>query len=287
MQLVTTLNAAMITEDTCLQKYEEFKRSRNGDIPEYREFLKYAGIDKRKLTKLFGASAYSKLQSLAGDTPNKLQMERMPFSTIMEQYGNLVAEIGVVPPYGEWDRRDLKPTDSGLRAKPHGIRWSEMPERFVEWVTANDLSGFEKALRIIDDSVRPPSNKPKNGDFAFNRVIKDVRGWIPARRRNSEAEYKIELRKHLESLNHQLNEEYGESKFDLLSGGEFAIELKKAPDQSEYDRLFGQIARHLQHKRRVIVLILEATRKDKFDNFTMLVDRFLNVHENSVEVIGR
>ena len=53
------------------------------------------------------------------------------------------------------------------------------------------------------------------------------------------------------------------------------------------DRLFGQIARHLQHQCKVIVLVLETTRKDKYDNFTALVDRYLNVKRNSVEVVGR
>src|SRR5437773_620225 len=78
------------------------------------------------------------------------------------------------------------------------------------------------------------------------------------------------LRKHLESLNHELNVEYGESKFDLLVRRQYAIELKKDPDLTEYYRLFGQLARHLQHQRKVIVMILEATRKDKYDNFTTL-----------------
>ena len=35
----------MLTKEKCVQKYEECKLSKNGGIPEYREFLKYAGID--------------------------------------------------------------------------------------------------------------------------------------------------------------------------------------------------------------------------------------------------
>jgi len=69
------------------------------------------------------------------------------------------------------------------------------------------------------------------------RLVRDIRAWTPARRRNSEGEYKIELRKHLESLKHKLNEEFGESKCDLLVGREHSMEVKKDPDLGEYDRL--------------------------------------------------
>jgi hypothetical protein len=131
------------------------------------------------------------------------------------------------------------------------------------------------------------TNKPKNGDREFSRLINDVRSWTPARRRNSEAEYKIELRKHLESLKYKLNEEYGESQYDLLVGKEYAVELKKDPDLAEYNRLFGQLGRHLQHSQKVIVLIMQATRNDKYDNFTVLVDKYLNVGQNLVDIIKR
>jgi hypothetical protein len=277
----------MLTKDACVQKYKECKRSKNGGVPEYREFLEYAGIGKRNLSRLFGTSAYSKLQDEAGDAPNRLQMERTPFATIMQRYGELVMEVGVVPPYAEWDMRGLKPTEAGLRQKPHNMKWSDLPTRFVEWATTNSVPGFENALEIIAKSGRAAANKPNDSDSDFSRLISDVRSWTPARRRNSEAEYKIELRKHLESLDYKLNEEYGESQFDLLVEKRYAIELKKDPDLAEYDRLFGQLGRHLQHSQKVIVLILEATRKDKYDNFAVLVDRYLNVGQNLVDVIKR
>lgn len=277
----------MLTKDACVQKYEECKRSKNGGIPEYREFLVHARIDKRDLSRLFGSSAYSKLQEEAGDVPNRLQMERTPYATIMQRSGDLVMEFGAVPPYAEWEMRGLKPTESGLGKKPHNMRWSDLPTRFVEWATTNSVPGFEKAIEIIAKSSRAATTRPKDGDRNFSRLINDVTSWTPARRRNSEAEYKIELRKHLESLKYKLNEEYGESQYDLLVEREFAIELKKDPDLSEYDRLFGQLARHLQHSQKVVVLIIEATRKDKYDNFTALVDRYLNVGQNVVNVVKR
>jgi hypothetical protein len=277
----------MHTRETCINKYKECKLSKNGSIPEYREFLKYAGIDKSKLNRIFGASAYSKLQEEAGDTPNRLQIERTPFAKIMKQYGNLVAEVGAVPAYAEWDQRGLRPTESGLRKKPHEMKWSDLPRRFVEWVQTNSVSGFDRAVAIITDAGRASIDQSTNGDGAFLRLINDVRVWTPARRRNSESEYKIELRKHLEFLNYTLNEEYGESLCDLLVQQKYAIEIKKDPNLSEYDRLFGQLARHLQHQHQVIVLVLEATRGDHYDNFTKLVDAYLNIGKNSVEIIKK
>jgi hypothetical protein len=34
----------MLTKEICVQKYHECKANKNGGIPEYREFLKYADI---------------------------------------------------------------------------------------------------------------------------------------------------------------------------------------------------------------------------------------------------
>ena len=230
----------MHTKETCIQKYIECKLSNNGGIPEYREFLKYAGINKRDLSRLFGSAAYTKLQEEAGDTPNRLQLQRTPIATIMRQYGELVAEVGTVPPYPEWDMRGLKPTQSGL-SKSHNIKWSDLPTRFVEWAKANSVPEFDEAIEIITKSSLVTAIKSKNDDREYLRLISDVRVWAPARRRNSEAEYKIELRKHLEHIKYTLNEEYGESLYDLLVEGKYAIELKKDPSLGEYDRLFGQL----------------------------------------------
>src|SRR5207245_502265 len=155
---------------------------------------------------------------------------------IMQQYGSLVMELSVVPPSSEWEHRGLRPSVDGLRKSPHHLKWSEFPQHFLEWVESNQVSGFERAVSIIRQSVRSETLKRENDDRRFIRLIRNVRDWTPARRRNSEGEYKIELRKHLESLDYDLNEEFGESKFDLLVRSVYAIEVKKDPDLGEYDR---------------------------------------------------
>jgi hypothetical protein len=205
----------MLTKETVLQKYEECKLNRRGDIPKRDEFLEFANINERQLAKVFGSSPYSKLQNAAGDTSNKLQMERTPHATIMQRYGELVTELGVLPAIADWHHRGMTPTESGLR-NIHEMKWSELPTRFVEWVTANKISGFDKAVEIIAATI-PASKLPgEKVDKTFLRLVQEIRNWTPARRRNSEESYKVELRGHLKSLKYEMNEEYGESKYDLL-----------------------------------------------------------------------
>lgn len=163
------------------------------------------------------------------------------------------------------------------------MKWSEVPRKFVDWVTTNNIREFERAVKIIHEAR--PLGPTQPTDSGFLRLISDIREWSPARRRNSEGEYKIELRKHLEVLGYRLNEEFGESKYDLLVGQMYAIEIKKDPDLAEYDRLFGQLARHLEHQFRVIVLIFDGSRGDKSEGFAELVDKYLNLGVNCVEIV--
>src|SRR5262249_38307490 len=135
-----------------------------GDIPLYREFLRHARIPARQFVRLFGSAAYSKLQKAAGDELTKLPFKRTPLATIMRQYGALVIEVGDLPPYSDWEHRGLNPSEAGLRQKPHNLKWSEMPGKFVEWIESNGVSGFEKAIGIITASSRPATLTRDNGD---------------------------------------------------------------------------------------------------------------------------
>lgn len=142
-----------------------------------------------------------------------------------------------------------------------------------------NITGYEEALGYIRGAVEKSKEKFERRDAEFKRVIQDVRSWAPALRRNSEGEYKIELRAHLKSLGYSLNEEFGESKVDLLVNKKHAIETKKEPQLGS--------ARHLQHQRNVIALIFDVPSEDKFSNFVSLVDRYLNKGDNSVEIMKK
>lgn len=276
----------MVSKEACIQKYEEFKK-KNGRIPKYREFLKYAGFHKNVLIKVFEDDAYSKLQVECGDTANKLSLERTPREKIMRQYGDLVLELGKLPSSSFWIHRGLKPGISGLEQEPHCIKWSEFPEKFAAWARETKVKGYENVLELIGGLVSKKKTKAEKADKEFEALVNAIKLWSPARRRNSEGEYKIELRKHLESLRYPLNEEFGESNFDLLVNKKYVIEIKKDPNLSEYDRLFGQLARHLQHQMNVIALIMDASSGDRFENFVLLVDTYLNKDDKVVDVVKK
>ena len=205
----------------------------------------------------------------------------------MRQYGDLVLELGKLPFYSFWIHRGFKPSISGLERKPHYIKWREFPEKFEAWAKETKVKGYESVLELINGAVSKKKTKTEKTDREFEGLIKAIRLWSPARRRNSKGEYKIELRKHLESLGFPLNEEFGESNFDLLVNKTYAIEIKKAPNLSEYDRMFGQLARHLQHQHNIIALIMDAPSEDKFENFVLLVDTYMNKDDKVVEVVKK
>lgn len=277
----------MTSKDDCVQKYAEYKATHGGEIPKKKDFFKFSGIHERQLTSLFGRDAYSKLQRECGDDANKLDLERTPRDQIMRQYGDLALELGMPPNSSDWIHRGLRPTKEGLAKKPHFITWSEFPEKFSEWIESERISGYDKVLDYIAKSVARSTVRREVKDREFDRIVSDIRLWSPARRRNSEGEYKIELRSHLKSLGYVVNEEFGESNFDLLISKNYVIEIKKDPKLGEYDRLFGQLARHLQHQLRVIALIFDAPGEDNFNNFSSLVDSYLNKERKTVEIIKK
>jgi len=276
----------MTSKDDCVRKYAEYKTA-HGAVPKVRDFLNFAGIHGRQLTALFGRDAYSKLQRECGDEANKLDLERTPRQTIMRHYGDLALELGELPNSSDWMHRRLRPSIAGLGKRPHFITWSEFPRKFAEWVESERISGYEKVLDYISRSVAKSNVRVEEKDREFDRIVDDIRLWSPARRRNSEGEYKIELRSHLKSLGYEVNEEFGESNVDLLIGKRYAIEAKKDPKLGDYDRLFGQLARHLQHQRRVVALIFDAPSEDNFSNFSSLVDSYLNKEKKTVEIIKK
>ncbi len=275
-----------VSKESCIQKYEEFK-NKNARIPKHLEFMEFARLGGNDLIKIFGENAYSKLQVECGDIANKLSMERTPREKIMRQYGDLVLEMGKLPSIATWIHRDLKPSRSGLEGAPHFIKWSEFPTKFAEWVAETEVKGYERVLELIGEINQDKKLKTEKVNIEFEGLIKVIGSWSPARGRNSEEAYKIELRGHLESQGFSLNEEYGQSKSDLLVNTKYAIETKKAPDIGEYDRMFGQIARHLQHHRNVIALIMDAPSADNFENFASLVDAYLNRGDNVVSVMKK
>jgi hypothetical protein len=274
-----------VTKEEVIRKYREYK-DKHQALPKFRAFVEYAGIPRNLLAELFGRDAFSKLQQECGDKANKLNLKRIPLEVIMKQYGDLALQLNELPRSSDWAHHKLKPSLAGLWKAPHSISWKEFPRKFQEWVTSEGITGYEKVLSLIDGSAKP-SLKTEKRDPEFEKLCFDIRSWSPARRRNSEGEYKVELRGHLKSLGYLVNEEFGESTVDLLINKKHMVELKKDPKLGDYDRLFGQLARHLQHQLRVIALIFDAASEDHLRNFEVLADTYLNREAEIIEVIKK
>jgi hypothetical protein len=274
----------MTTKEFAKERYVA-QKAKIGRKPTADEYYEFSDIPEGRLVTLFGPSPYTKLQAECGDVPNKLEMARTPLDDIMRQYGDLALELQHLPTEPEWRHKGCRPARAGLRKPPHNLLWSQMPARFRQWAEAGRTDQYERVLALIPKTSVVPSSKTAPTELV--NLLKAIRQWSPARRRNTEGEYKIELRKHLESRNYKLNEEYGESTTDLVVNRQFAIETKKEPQQSDYDRLFGQIARHLQHHPVVIAVIFDVPNEDKLDNFKELIDTHLNVDKFTVEVVKK
>ena len=280
----------MKTKAYCIQKYKEYK-AKYSVVAKAKEFRKFANISEEQLISLYGSGAYTKLQTDCGDEANKWNLERTSIETIMRQYGGLAQETldqdSRLPLSSDWTYRQLKPTYKGLGGRPHHLKWNEFPQKFKDWIETENIKGYEKVIDYIDRTIAKPNVNIEKGDRDFENVVRDIRSWSPARRRNSEGEYKVELRSHLKSLGYVINEEYGESNQDLLIEKKYAVEIKKDPKLGDYDRCFGQLARHLQHQRRVIAVMFDVPSDDNFSNFASLVDAYLNKGEKTVEVIKK
>ena len=277
----------MTTKLFCKEQYLA-QKEQLGRKPNKEEFLTASGLHKRVLDRLYGASSYSKLQEECGDDANTFLKQGAPLDQIMTSYGDLALSLDRLPIGAEWTHAGCKPTVEGLQKGAHGIKWSQMSERFREWATRSSNEKYRSVVEMIPaPTLNPPLKKVSGLELGLTNLMTDIHRWSPARRRNTEGEYKIELRKWLESVGHSLNEEYGESTSDLVVGKRYVIETKKVPQLGDYDRLFGQLARHLQQFPVVIAVIFDVPSEDKLENFNVLVDKHLNIEPNVVEIVKK
>lgn len=143
---------------------------------------------------------------------------------------------------------------------------------------------------VLDNSINYSESPMILGSAGrlFEQVCATLSKWSPARRRNSEEAYKSELSiylKHSGSVQirqETIREEKGDSLCDIAIGQDIGIEIKKSPSLSEYDRCFGQIARHLKSYQKVVVVIFDVPRQEQFEDFCRMIDQY---YKSSVRVI--
>jgi len=161
--------------DKALAEYKKLK-AKLGKIPSSRDF--YNVFSKKGLSALFiGGRAYSRLQELAGDAPNKFSSAKTPLSRILQQWGELARSTlryySKLPVLADWINAGLSPTISGIK-KSYGVKWSELPELFHQHFAGNT------EWQDILDKIEPKSesaavnNRTKNEE-CFVYLMMDLR----------------------------------------------------------------------------------------------------------------
>ena len=149
------------------------------------------------------------------------------------------------------------------------------------------LPGWKIDLSKATNSIASKTNVGSVGKL-FEQVCDVLLRWSPAIRRSSEEAYKSELSNYLKQSasvqikKETIREEKGDSLCDIAIGQNIGIELKKSPSLADYDRCFGQIARHLKSYQRVAVVIFDVLRQEQFEDFCQMVDKY---YSSSVRVI--
>ena len=258
----------------CRTAYRELRAQSPSSKPTQDEFCKASGIPRSKLRKAYGTRAYAKLQEECGDDPNVWSTDSVPLDRIMEQYGSLVRSLKTddgLPTSTHWVYENCEPTFGHLTRR---FKWNEMPSAFLGW--AADKSEWNDAVAVVSARMQDsqPDDDASRLDPDFESVIQLVEKWIPDRKRRSEEGYQVALRSFLEQKRYRVEEGAGDSDVDLAVNDKVGIELKKDPVLAEYDRCFGQIARHLNNYDYVLVVVLNATHQDRFREFESNVDKF-------------
>ena len=121
----------------------------------------------------------------------------------------------------------------------------------------------------------------------FKKSIEHIKTWKTQRKRFTEESYKIELRNFLDNYNYVIDEEKGETNIDLLLNKTIAIELKKDPSTSEYDRLLGQMIRHFMHYKFLVVVICDVSSTDRYNEFLKRVEFINSKMKFHLEIIAK
>jgi len=108
---------------------------------------------------------------------------------------------------------------------------------------------------------------PKKVRLQIPQVVKLIQEWIPKQRFRSEEAFEAALAEYLVGQGVSAPEQQGISLVDILAAQGIGIEVKLTPDRSEYDRLSGQIIRHLEGFGIAIVLIIRPDKRDLLDEY--------------------
>lgn len=274
-----------------LQEMYRALKSRDGKISLNSFKKEYGANQEKRLRSAFGSNHWSKLVESCGDVPRTFATPKVEFSRILDDYGALSRELGKVAVSSDWMFKGLTPSVDGLR-NGHGLNFGQLAELFLKDRDGNDA--WKDVVGLIR-AKHPNLASSSNQVVALNRIIrtskfaqvlKKIQGWSPGKRYSAEDGYQADLKGYLEATGHTVRYDKGASRPDLLVDSKVAVEVKYAPNLAEYDRLFGQIARHCDDYGELIVVVCNSGPRDVFADFNKRLDKWLR-NKAVIEVVNK
>jgi len=144
----------------------------------------------------------------------------------------------------------------------------------IEYMLQKNIDLQTKTLQTNSDKIsgeklRSTTRRFVNETYSEtkNSVDKEtiytiIRNWVPAKRHKTEEAYQTELRCILEyEYKYSVRENAGISHVDILVEDKIPIELKKKPSRGDFDRLSGQIKRHMEIYDNLIIVICQLDKR--------------------------
>jgi cell wall assembly regulator SMI1 len=144
----------------------------------------------------------------------------------------------------------------------------------------------ESELLPPPPEVQAPAGPPGVPEtVSFDDVLFAIQRWIPLRRHPKEDGYQVDLHRHLEKSGYSVHLEQGDTLADIVVNRKIPIELKKNPTLGEYDRLHGQLSRHVRKYGCAIAVVCDVDRKELFDDF--VVNAIRDFGQGVVEIVSK
>jgi hypothetical protein len=249
---------------------------KNGEDPLDREDL----IDTTKLNKVFRDPSNQFLWDLLVQFPRKAINRALIRSGWRELSYDHSANVLSLMDAGKYNVTDIlrnfKLSDLQTVAIKRNVRVLDDWDAQVEEILHPD-KGIDKG----------PANKVKAGTDGFDGIEQAVISWTPLTQYKFEEGYTGDLARYLVSKGHLVEFEMGDSAIDLLIDGEVPIEMKRAPTGSELDRAFGQLTRHLEIHKALIVIICAPQSQESVDDFRNRISKFVNHPDYKHRVIAK
>jgi hypothetical protein len=134
-------------------------------------------------------------------------------------------------------------------------------------ITEKGIEALEQMERSLAKPTWKTTQPPDEVKLHIPEIVQTIKEWVPKQRYRNEETYQAALAEYLVGQGIEAPEQQGASLVDVLAARGIGIEARVNPDRGEYDRLSGQITRHLEGTGIVVVLILRPDRRDLLEEY--------------------